>query len=93
MFEKILQHLVQFSDDLQNESRPTIECGVLTQLQLIHVSHANEPKYSSDWDPSLPLPYPSSSSESFDPLLSSSDGTNFTLCQHTVDAQMQEVSL
>ncbi|EGG10767.1 uncharacterized protein MELLADRAFT_93488 [Melampsora larici-populina 98AG31] len=92
MFEKILQHLVQFSDDLQNESRPTIDCGVLTQLQRIHVSHANEPKYSSDWDPSLPLPYPSSPHDSFDPLLFSRDGTQFTLCQQTVDAQIQEIT-
>ncbi|EGF97595.1 uncharacterized protein MELLADRAFT_69890 [Melampsora larici-populina 98AG31] len=92
MFEKILQHLVQFSDDLQNESRPTIDCGVLTQLQRIHVSRANEPKYSSDWDPSLPLPYPSSPHDSFDPLLFSRDGTQFTLCQQTVDAQMQEIT-
>ncbi|KAH9814961.1 hypothetical protein DFH28DRAFT_1166567 [Melampsora americana] len=98
MFEKILQHLVQFSDDLQNESRPTIECGVFTQLQLIHVSHANEPTYSSDYqyvrssDPSLPLSSPSSPDKPSDPLHYLGDDTKFNLCQETVDVQMQEIT-
>ncbi|KAG0144521.1 hypothetical protein CROQUDRAFT_94895 [Cronartium quercuum f. sp. fusiforme G11] len=92
MFGKILQHLVQFSDEVHNESRPTIECGILTGLQALQSSPLTEStsftQFTNDSFPSNLSSYFPTLENAFDPLICLNEPSEFKMSQQVIEEEM-----
>lgn len=101
MFESVFQNLVQYSDDLQNQLRPSLNCDVLANLERLHLSHLNPSNYGTQTflgriDLSPPLSMNSSIKATLDvpddPLACLSERLTFQFCPKTVANEITTVS-
>lgn len=101
MFSKAFHHLVQYSDELQNDLRPTIHCEVLNSLERLHIHRESATTYRSpalfgrvDFSPPISTKshMKATIDAPYDPLACLRERHAFSLCPDTVANESMTVS-